>query len=107
MFKEISKIDKYITTYRGTKVDGTVIDNYLFSYGDKVIVADAWVNARGPREAINKLLNKLNLPQYNYTRKEDFENDKEFGYLEVEEVNYFSQEDDCNYKYYCKVIYKL
>lgn len=105
MFKEISKVDKDQHTYKGTEIDGVNFENYLFSYGDPIIVADAYVNARGPREAINKLLEKCGLNQYNYNHKEEFENDKEFGYLHVEEVNYYDEEDDCTYKYYCKVIY--
>lgn len=106
MFKEISRVDKIKTIYKGTKLDKDIIaENYLFSYGDPIIIADAWVNARGPREAMNKLLDKCGLNQYNYNHKEEFEDDKNWGYLHVEEVNYYDEEDDCEYKYYCKVIY--
>lgn len=105
MFKEISKIDKEHYTYNGTYVDGTLFENHLFSKGDPIIVADAWVNARGPREACNKLLDRLYLPQYSYKYKEEYEDAIKWGYLQVEEVNYYDEEDDCTYKYYCKVIY--
>ena len=106
MFKEISKVDKIKTIYKGTRIDkNTVVDNYIFSYGDPIIIADAYVNARGEREAINKLLDRCNLPLYNSHHKEEYQDDTKWGYLYVEEVNYYDEEDDCTYKYYCKVVY--
>lgn len=105
MFKEISKVDKQKSIYKGTLIDGTLFENHLFSYGDPIIIADAYVNARGPREAMNKLLDRCDLNQYNYTRKEEFKDDVNYGYLEVQEADYYDEEDDCTYKYYCKVVY--
>ena len=106
MFKEISKIDRIKTTYKGTRINkDTVLENYLFAYGDPIVIADAYVNARGPREAINKLLDRCGVGIYKYNNLEDFENDRDCGYIEIEEVNYYDEEDDCEYKYYCKVVY--
>ena len=58
-----------------------------------IIIADAFVNARGPREAMNKLLERCGLNQYNYNRKEEFEDDENWGYLHVEEVNYYDDKE--------------
>lgn len=105
MFKEISKVDRYITTYKGSKVNGVFYENGIFSYGTKVKVADAWVNARNSRTAINKLLNYIGLPTCKY--QEDFDDAIRWGYYTVEEHDYYDEQDDCTYKYYCKVIYQI
>lgn len=105
MFKEMSKVERYVTTYRGSKVDGEFKENGIFSYGTRVKVADAWVNAKSPRTAINKLLNYIGLPTCKYL--EDFEDNIRWGYYTVEEHNYYDENDDCVYKYYCKVIYPI
>ena len=105
MYREISKIDRYVTTYRGSKIDGEFKENGLFSYGTRVKVADAWVNARNPRTAINKLLSYIGLPIYRY--QEEFEDDLRYGYIFVEEQNYYDEDDDCTYQYYCMVTYPI
>lgn len=100
------KVETYETTYRGTYKDGIKYENYLFLYGTKVKVSDLYVNARDIRSAVNKLARRLGLRTYGKDDLDELNDDIENGYYTIEEVNYYSEEDDTTYKYYVSAIYE-
>lgn len=103
--KQISKVDKIQSTYNGEYRDGCYYENYKYIKGDKIEIADAYVNARNIMSAINKLAKKLGLCTYN--DMEDLEDALDSGYCYIEETNNYNEEDDTTYKYYVSINYAL
>lgn len=104
--EEISDIDIIYTTYRWDDEHQYKLGRdknkawQLFSDGDKILIIDAYVNARNEREALNKVARKIKSRVYKKDDKDDLNDNLDFGYYNVEEVNYYDEENDVTYKYY-------
>ena len=94
------ELEKVRTIYKGQFVDGEWRENYSFINGEKIIVADIFLNARDKYSAVNKLRRMCDFENID---KETIDDDIENGYVEVEEANYY--EDNKLYKWYVCVRY--
>lgn len=101
----MNKLETKKAIYKGTLKDGILYENYLFSNGKVFYISDMFVNASNPRSAYNKVAKKLGLPLYNKEHEEDFQNEVECGYIQIEEANYYDEETDTHFKYYVSTIY--
>lgn len=97
------RVEKETRVYKGTYKNGVKYNDYLFTNGTQVTVADLFVNARNVLSAVNKLARKLGLHTYNDA--EELAWDIECGYFTIEEVNYYDEESNETYKYYVSAIY--
>ena len=96
------KIEKIKRTYKGTYINGYLNKHYLFCENEKIIIADTFVNAKNKKSAVNKIARRLGLHTYD---EEELENDVEFGYVTVEEANYYDEETNETYKWYVSFKY--
>lgn len=97
------KIEKIKVTYKGNYINGYLNKNYLFCEGEEIVIADTFVNAKNEKSAVNKIARRLGL--HTYEDDEALANDIEFGYVVVEEANYYDEETNETYKWYVSFKY--
>ena len=96
-YEQMSDIEMISYIYNGELRNGVHYDNYKYNKGDKVLVYDAWVNAKDKYSALNKLRRKLG---FGILSKEELDSDIEDGYCIVEESNYYDEEHNVTYQWY-------
>lgn len=99
--KDICKLEKRESVYNGEWRNGYFYENYKFLKGTRVIIADAYINAKNEIFAIKKLAKALGW----FTTSEAIKSDIEDGYYTIEEANYYDEETDTHFKYYVSTIY--